>query len=512
MTVATAVRQFGPANAARFGAAMPAGHRRALEALAACRTAAMGGHVAQCDACEIEHFVYHSCRHRQCPTCHGASTRAWTAARAAELLPVPYCHVVFTLPAEFRALVRSHQRVLLGALMQTAAEALQALAADEHYLGGTVGILAVLHTWTRTLVYHPHVHCLVPGGALAPDGTWRMARGTYLVPVRALSVGFRARFLMRWKRLLPEVVIPASVWKKPWGVYAKPTVQGTDCVLRYLARYVHRAAITDARIVRVDATTVTFRYQAASTPGWRTMTLPGEEFLRRFLQHVLPRGFHKVRYYGFWRPQAVTTRVQLQDQLAPPPTPSCTSSPATLPSGLAAARRCPHCTSGHPVPDRRLPRRHGGWRSSPSPGPRSACRPAPSRRRVCRCVARDRRDVARACATVKLLGRSTANAAIGPTSRVSHHHHRRGVVAHAAGQDGWRRLIAGCNLQRAVPRGSVQRRFGVGYATQNLLSVMPQERFTLTENRHSEYVLTFTSECAYELGSNAAHGERGTAT
>jgi hypothetical protein len=150
------------------------------------------------------------------------------------------------------------------------------------------------------------------------------------------------------------------VWTKPWVVYAKPTVQGTDCVLRSLARYVHRAAITDARIVRVDATTVTFRYQAASTPGWRTMTLPGEELLRRFLQHVLPRGFHKVRYYGFWRPQAATTRVQLQDHLAPPPTPSCTPSPASLPSGLAAARRRPHCTSGHLVPVRRLPRRHGG--------------------------------------------------------------------------------------------------------------------------------------------------------
>lgn len=355
MTVATAVRQFGPAYAARYGAAMPAGHRRALEDLAACRTAAMGGHVTQCDTCGHEHFVYHSCRHRSCPSCHGVSTRAWLAARETELLPVPYFHVVFTLPEALRALVRAHPRVLLGALMQTAAESVQALATDPHYLGGTVGMLAVLHTWTRTLAYHPHVHCLVPGGALAADGTWRRARGQYLVPVRALSVGFRARFLLRCKRLLPTVVIPASVWKTPWVVYAKPTVQGADLVLRYLARYVHRTAITDARIVRVDATTVTFRYQDATACAWRTMTLPGEEFLRRFLQHVLPRGFHKVRYYGFWRPHAAATRVHLQQHLAPASVPPARAeTPETLLSRPSEAARCAHCGQGHCYRTRRL--------------------------------------------------------------------------------------------------------------------------------------------------------------
>ena len=355
MTIATAVRQFGSAYAARFGAAMPAGHRRALDDLAACRTAAMGGHVTQCDPCGHEHFVYHSCRHRSCPTCHGVSTRAWLAARETELLPVPYFHVGFTLPAELRAIVRSHQRVLLGALMQTAAASLQALAADPHYLGGTVGMLAVLHTWTRTLGYHPHVHCLVPGGALAADGTWRRARGQYLVPVRALSVGFRARFLLRCKRLLPAVVIPASVWKTPWVVYAKPTVQGANRVLRYLARYVHRTAITDARIEQVDATTVTFRYQDAKARAWRTMTLTGEEFLRRFLQQVLPRGFHKVRYYGFCRPHAAATRVQLQQQLAPASVPPPRADVhEALPSRIPAAAPCAHCGQGHCYRTRRL--------------------------------------------------------------------------------------------------------------------------------------------------------------
>jgi len=267
---------------------------------------------------------------------------------------VPYFPVVFTLPEALRAIVRTHQRVLLPVLMQTAAASLQALAADPHYLGGSVGILAVLHTWTRTLVYHPHVHCLVPGGALAPDGvTWRRARGQYLVPVRALSVGFRARFLLRLRRLLPDVIVPATVWKRPWVVYAKPTVQGADCVLRYLARYVHRAAITDARIVRVEATTVTFRYQDAQARAWRTMTLSGEEFLRRFLQHVLPRGFHKVRYYGWWRPHAAATRTRLQQQLAPPD-PSPRDELPDVPVGIPPAPCCPQCGTGHLLRTRRL--------------------------------------------------------------------------------------------------------------------------------------------------------------
>ena len=360
--VADVVRRFGPAYLARHGGALLPSHRRALRDLAACRTAALGGHVTQCDHCGAEHVVYHSCRNRSCPTCHGAATAAWLAAREAELLAVPYFHVVFTLPSELREIVRAHQRELLAALMSTAAEALQALAADPRYVGGTLGILAVLHTWTRALVYHPHVHCLVPGGALAPDGaTWRPARGHFLVPVRALSVGFRARFLARLKRDCPEVIVPAAVWRKPWVVYCKPTVQGSAPVLRYLARDVHRVAITDARIAAVTADHVTFRYkdrhtdgQAAAVTRWRTMTLGGDEFLRRFLQHVLPRGFHMVRYYGLWRPAAAAARVRLQQQLATParspaapgddaPGLSVTAAPA---APAAPPDRCPACARG----------------------------------------------------------------------------------------------------------------------------------------------------------------------
>jgi len=267
------------------------------------------------------------------------------------LLPIPYFHVVFTLPAALRDLVRAHQRVLLATLMTTAADSLQALAADPHYVGGTVGILAVLHTWTRALVYHPHVHCLVPAGALAPDGvSWRPAREHFLVPVRALSVHFRARFLARVRARLPGVPIPTSVWQTPWVVYCKPTVQGSACVLRYLARYVHRVAITDARILAVTAETVTFSYKDAASHTWRRMTLAGEEFLRRFLQHVLPPGFHKVRYYGLWAPAAQATRIRGQQALgaAPAAAPEPNAPVADVEPMAASPVRlpCPHCATG----------------------------------------------------------------------------------------------------------------------------------------------------------------------
>lgn len=275
-TLGDVATRFGEEYVARHGAAMLPSHRRALYDLSACRTAALGGHVSGCDHCGYEHFVYHSCRNRSCPTCHGAATAAWTAARMRELLPVPYFHVVFTVPSELREVIRAHQRLALGLLMSTAAESLQALAADPHYVGGTLGILSVLHTWTRALIYHPHVHCLVPAGGLAPDGeTWCAARADYLLPVRALSVRFRARFLARLRSALPDIVIPASVWTRPWVVYCKPNVQGTEAVLRYLARYVHRVAITDSRLVALTASTAGRSPSATRTVGDRASASGG---------------------------------------------------------------------------------------------------------------------------------------------------------------------------------------------------------------------------------------------
>jgi hypothetical protein len=313
--VADIFRLHGARYLERFGQGMLPSHRRAVRDLCNCRTAALGGQLYVCDHCGREHYVYHSCRNRACPQCHGRDTENWLAARGRQLLPVPYFHVVFTLPQELRELVRRRQKIVYPILMKAAARALIKLAADPRYVGGLIGVLTVLHTWSRTLSYHPHVHGLVPGGGLSADGQWHPARKDYLVPVRALSAIFRGIFLDLVAKALPNVAIPHSVRKQPWVVYCKPAVQGPEKVLTYLGRYVHRIAITDRRILALQDGKVTFRYQKNRDGQWRTMTVTGEEFMRRFLQHVLPRGVHKVRYYGLWAPSNKVRRQQLRERL-----------------------------------------------------------------------------------------------------------------------------------------------------------------------------------------------------
>ena len=356
--VADIFRLHGARYLERFGERTLPSHRRALRDLQNCRTAALGGQLYVCDRCGREHYVYHSCRNRACPTCHRRDTEAWLAARRQELLPVPYFHVVFTLPDTLRDLVRRHQKTVYPILMKAAARALMKLAADPHYVGGLVGVLAVLHTWSRTLTYHPHVHCLVPGGGRTADGQWRPAREGYLVPVRALSPIFRGIFFDLLAKALPDTTIPGSVRKQPWVVYCKPAVQGAEKVLKYLARYVHRVAITDSRILSVEAGNVTFRYQNAKDGQWRTMTLTGEEFLRRFLQHVLPKGVHKVRYYGLWAPSNKVRLQGLRQQLM-----AQDADGAACPTTDSAACRqadsqpkpCPYCQKGSLAFLRRIP-------------------------------------------------------------------------------------------------------------------------------------------------------------
>jgi Putative transposase/Transposase zinc-binding domain len=299
--------------------------------------------------CGQEHYVYHSCRNRSCPKCHRQDTEAWLAERRQELLPVPYFHVVFTVPQELGPLIRSHQQELYDILLRAAAHALITLAADPHYVGGLIGVLCVLHTWTRTPAYHPHVHCLVPAGGISADRTeWRPARTSYLVPVHALSKLFRGLFLDLVRQERPDLTLPESVWTKGWVVYCKPAVQGLEQVLHYLGRYVHRIALTNSRILSTEDGHVSFRYQDAQEQRWRTMTLPAHEFIRRFLQHVLPQGFHKVRYYGLWSPVHRPLLRQLQLSLArhapaPPP-----ASPAR--ESRASASGCPPFQAGHPCP------------------------------------------------------------------------------------------------------------------------------------------------------------------
>jgi hypothetical protein len=301
---------YGAQYLERFGRDMLPSHRRALRDLRDCRTATMGGKLYVCDHCGREHYAYHSCRNRACPKCHGKDTEAWLDNRRQELLPVPYFHLVFTIPNELRDLVRRHQKALYPALIKAAAKALIKLAADPHYVGGQVAVMAILHTWSRTLVYHPHVHCLVPAGGLSPTGQWLPARNNFLVPVKALSKLFRAIFLDSAAKALPPKTIPRSARNRPWVVYCKPTVQGTDSVLRYLGRYVHRLAITNHRILSIHDGNVTFRYSSIADGSGKTMTLSATEFIRRFLQHMLPKGMHKVRYYGLW---SVSNRQRLQD-------------------------------------------------------------------------------------------------------------------------------------------------------------------------------------------------------
>jgi hypothetical protein len=320
----------------------------------------LGGQLYVCDHCGREHYVYHSCRNRACPKCHGRDTEAWLAARRQELLPVPYFHVVFTVPQELRDPVRQHQKVLYPLLMKAAARALMKLAADPHYVGGLIGVLAVLHTWSRTLTYHPHVHCLVPGGGLSADGHWRPARKGYLVPVKALSPIFRGIFLDLAAKALPDVAIPDSVRKQPWVVYCKPTVQGAESVLTYLGRYVHRIAITDRRILCIDDGKVTFRYQTARDAQWRMMTVTTEEFMRRFLQHVLPKGVHKVRYYGLWAPSnkarlhRIRQRLTADDAGRALPAAEDSAGPVSTQADSQPAR-CPLCQKGSLLFLRRIP-------------------------------------------------------------------------------------------------------------------------------------------------------------
>jgi hypothetical protein len=311
-TLAEIVAAHGSAYLTEFGTNLLPSHRRALTDIAACRTEVMGGHVAQCEECGHQHYSYHSCKNRSCPKCHGTETGAWLEKRETELLPVRYFHLVFTLPGELRDPVRRNQKTLYGILMQAAAETLARIGLDSKFVGGKLGMLAVLHTWTRALEHHPHVHMLVPAGGLDKENVWRQSRKKFLVPVKALSRLFRERFMKLARKALPNEAFPQEVWKKEWVVFCRPTFNRAKKVLRYLGRYVHRIAITNNRIVSLKCGNVTFRYQKCDARQWKTMTLPAREFLRRYLQHVLPQGFHKVRYYGLLSPANRVTLKRLQ--------------------------------------------------------------------------------------------------------------------------------------------------------------------------------------------------------
>jgi hypothetical protein len=301
--LADIVCRFGSEYTSQYGHVMMASQKKALSDIAACCTQELGGRLYRCDDCDESFWRFHCCRNRACPKCHGKQTELWLQQRESELLPCSYFHAVATVPSELREAFRHDQKFMYGLLMRVSAEAVKELCAKKRHLGGLPGILSVLHTCNGQLGYHPHVHMLITGGGISSDGEhWEPARGEFLVPVGVLSKKIAAKFRDAVKKEKPSVFagIPAGVWRREWVSFLKHYGHGNDAVLNYLSRYVFRTAISNARILAMDETHVTFRFKDRSTDTWQTIRLPGVEFLRRFLQHVLPRGFHKVRYYGLW--------------------------------------------------------------------------------------------------------------------------------------------------------------------------------------------------------------------
>jgi hypothetical protein len=298
--LADILRLHGPEYLAKYQDRLLPSHRRTIQDICACRTEAMGGHIYRCPRCRQEHYQYHSCKNRHCPKCQNDQADRWIDQQRNLLLPVPYFMATFTVPQGLRRLVRSRQKVLYDLLFHASQQALQKLAADPKYIGGALGMIGVLQTWTRDLRYHPHVHYLIPAGGLAPDGTWRAARYNYLLPEKPLSLIFRAKFrdLLKKAGLFDQVSV--DVWQKDWVVDIIPVGSG-ETALKYLAPYVFRVAISNRNILALKDSHVTFRYRHSGTP--EIVTIPAQQFIHRFLQHVLPRNFQKVRTYGLLHPK-----------------------------------------------------------------------------------------------------------------------------------------------------------------------------------------------------------------
>jgi hypothetical protein len=332
-----------------------------MQDIEACRTAYFGGHLKQCDHCGGQVYAYHSCRNRHCPKCHGDQTERWLAKQQSRLLPCPYFLVTFTLPKELRPLAFANQKKVYGLMMRCAGAALQKLALDPQYLGGRLGALAVLHTWTRAMLYHPHVHLLVTGGGLSADGKQWLA-GKYpafLMPEGALAIIFRAKLCAALKKAGLLEQVPRPVWKKDWVVHCKAAGQGRQ-VLNYLARYVFRVAISNSRLERIEDGQVTFRYRDNRSQQLRRVTVSGVEFIRRFLQHTLPRGCAKVRYYGIWSPSCREQLDQARTLLSTSTTTNAVdavpnSQPTEQAAPLPPSARCPHCHLGQLFKIRVLP-------------------------------------------------------------------------------------------------------------------------------------------------------------
>jgi hypothetical protein len=376
LTVGDVFRRYGDAYRAEAGPLLSPSQRRVMTAIEQCRTAALGGHVEQCDRCGHTRIWYNSCANRHCPTCQSLARAKWIDARRAELLDCEYFHVVFTVPDPIAVIASHNKAVVYGMLFRAVAETLRTIAADPRHLGATIGFFAVLHTWGSTLVHHPHLHCVVPGGGLSRDGThWIACRSGFFLPVRVLSRLFRRLFLtylqqafdagaLRFGASLAALADPqafarhvAPARRTEWVVYAKRPFAGPQQVLDYVGRYTHRVAISNERLLNLEGDHVRFRYKdyrADMASEAKTMTLPAPEFIRRFLLHVLPPGFHRIRYYGFLGNRVRHEQLARCRHLLHMPAQMPLDEPASIDyrdrcEALTGAslRACPVCAEGH---------------------------------------------------------------------------------------------------------------------------------------------------------------------
>ena len=301
--IAEIIRRFADDYTTQFGDKMLPSQQKAIFDIATCQTAARGGQRFRCDDCEQSFWVYHGCKNRSCPKCHGGQLADWLAEREKELLPCPYFHLVATVPEELRPVFLKQQKLMYGLLLNVVATELIALAHEERFIGATPAVLAVLHTWNARLGFHPHVHLLISAGGVSDDETeWHEAKASFLVPVKLLSKRIAQALQQAIKAKNPELLaeIPAEAWKEKWCSFCVPYGRGEKAVLNYLGRYVFRTAITNHRIVSLTENDVTFRYKDRKNNAMLLETITGVEFLKRYLIHVLPKGFHKIRYYGLW--------------------------------------------------------------------------------------------------------------------------------------------------------------------------------------------------------------------
>ena len=316
LEVADIFRLHGPQYRAQFGDRMLPSHRRTMQDIEQCRTAVLGGQVYYCNQCLADRYSYHSCQNRNCPKCQNQQANEWLDQQQNLLLPIPYFMVTFTLPQELRAVARSNQKLIYNLLFRASSAALLKLAQEPRFVGGRIGMVGVLHTWTRQLLYHPHVHFIVTGGGLRDDGSWKFSRPDFLVPVLALSKIFRAKFRDQLKKTELFATVAASVWQPAWVVHSEPVGSGLTA-FKYLAPYIFRVAISNHRLVGFKDGHVTFNYQESATDQLKHCTITAPEFIRRFLQHVLPPRFIKVRYYGLLSPSNRPLLQQARQLLAP---------------------------------------------------------------------------------------------------------------------------------------------------------------------------------------------------